>query len=53
MIAFAIDTQNYLSIPFLLIFVGGYFWAGIATLVDEYRGKLAFEKQRQIAATRS
>lgn len=49
MIAFAIDTQNYLSIPFLLIFVGGYFWAGIATLLDEYRGKLIFERQRQLA----
>lgn len=53
MIAFAIDTKNYLSIPFLLLFVGGYYWAGFATLIDEYRGKLAFEKQRQLATRRS
>jgi cellulose synthase/poly-beta-1,6-N-acetylglucosamine synthase-like glycosyltransferase len=49
MVAFAIDTANYLSIPFLLIFVSGYAWAGFSTLADEYRGKLAFEKQRAVA----
>lgn len=49
MIAFAIDTYNFLSIPFLLLFVGGYYWAGLSTLIDEYRGKIAFEKQRALA----
>jgi cellulose synthase/poly-beta-1,6-N-acetylglucosamine synthase-like glycosyltransferase len=28
MIGFAIETYNFLVIPFLLIFVAGYFWAG-------------------------
>ena len=26
---FAIDTMNYLALPFLLLFVCGYFWAGL------------------------
>ncbi len=49
MIAFAIDTYNFLSIPFLLIFVGGYYWAGFSTLIDEYRGKMAFNKAQALA----
>ena len=51
MIAFAIDTYNFLAIPFLLIFVGGYFWAGFATLWHEYQSKLRFE--RALAASRA
>ena len=34
----------------LLLFVGGYFWAGSTTLWQEYQGKLAFERQRELAA---
>lgn len=49
MVGFAIDTWNFLAVPFLLIFVGGYFWAGFATLSHEFRGWLAFERQRQLA----
>jgi cellulose synthase/poly-beta-1,6-N-acetylglucosamine synthase-like glycosyltransferase len=49
MVFYAIDTYNYLAVPFLLLFVGGYFWAGVSTLVDEYRGKLAFERRRALA----
>ena len=45
MVAFAIDSYNFLAIPFLSLFVGGYYWAGISTLREEYQGKLAFEKQ--------
>ncbi len=47
---YAIDTFNLLTIPFLLFFVTGYYWAGIATLMEEHRGKLAFEKARALAA---
>ena len=47
MVGFAIDTFNFLAIPFLLLFVGGYYWAGFSTLWQEYQGKLAFERARQ------
>ncbi len=49
MIAFAIDTGNFLSIPFLLLFVCGYYWAGFSTLHQEYRDKLAWQKAREMA----
>jgi hypothetical protein len=50
MIAYAIESYNYLAIPFLLLFVGGYYWAGATTLWAEYQGKLAFERARELAA---
>ena len=48
-VAYALQSYNYLAIPFLLLFVGGYFWAGFTTLWEEYQGKLAFERQRALA----
>jgi cellulose synthase/poly-beta-1,6-N-acetylglucosamine synthase-like glycosyltransferase len=47
---YAIESYNYLAVPFLSLFVGGYYWAGITTLWDEYQGKLAFERARAVAA---
>lgn len=47
---YAINSYNYLAVPFLLLFVGGYFWAGGTTLWQEYQGKLAFERAQQLAA---
>ena len=41
MIFFAIDTYNYFAIPFLALFVAGYFWAAFATLYHEHQGQLA------------
>jgi cellulose synthase/poly-beta-1,6-N-acetylglucosamine synthase-like glycosyltransferase len=49
MIIFAIESYNYLAIPFLLLFVGGYYWAGCTTLWQEYQGKLQWERQRELA----
>lgn len=49
-IYYAIDSYNYLAIPFLSLFVGGYYWAGFTTLWDEYQGKLAFERARALAS---
>ena len=43
MVAFAIDTYNFLSIPFLMLFVGGYYWAGFSTLYQEFQGKLRWK----------
>jgi cellulose synthase/poly-beta-1,6-N-acetylglucosamine synthase-like glycosyltransferase len=49
MAIFAIETYNYLSIPFLLLFVGGYYWAGFATLYEEHRGYLQYLRQTRAA----
>jgi cellulose synthase/poly-beta-1,6-N-acetylglucosamine synthase-like glycosyltransferase len=53
MTVYAIDSMNFLAAPFLLLFVGGYYWAGFTTLWQEYQGKLAFERQRELAAERA
>jgi cellulose synthase/poly-beta-1,6-N-acetylglucosamine synthase-like glycosyltransferase len=45
-VIYAIESMNYLAVPFLLLFVGGYYWAGFTTLWQEYQGKLAFERQQ-------
>ena len=49
MIGFAIDTYNFFAIPFLILFVAGYYWAAFATLYDEWRGKLAWQKAKKLA----
>ncbi|PYT14941.1 MAG: glycosyl transferase family 2 [Acidobacteria bacterium] len=49
MVIFAIESYNFLAIPFLLLFVGGYFWAGGTTLWEEYQGKLQWQRQRELA----
>ncbi len=48
MVAYAIETYNYLTVPFLLLFVGGYYWAGLATLYQEYQGRLRWMEQRRL-----
>ncbi len=48
MIDFAIESYNFLVIPFLLIFVGGYFWAGFSTLWTEFQGRMRWEKARKL-----
>jgi cellulose synthase/poly-beta-1,6-N-acetylglucosamine synthase-like glycosyltransferase len=49
MVMFALESYNFLAIPFLLLFVGGYYWAGFSTLWEEYQGKLAWQRQQQMA----
>jgi len=46
MIEFAISTYNFPAIPFLVLFVAGYWWAAFGTLWQEYQGKLRWQKQR-------
>lgn len=53
MVLFAIDTMNYLAVPFLLLFVCGYYWAGISTLFEEYRDKLQWQRARRLSEVRS
>lgn len=48
MVVFAIETYNFPAIPFLLLFVGGYYWAGFSTLRDEHRGRLRWQRERQV-----
>jgi cellulose synthase/poly-beta-1,6-N-acetylglucosamine synthase-like glycosyltransferase len=45
---FAIDTYNYLTLPFLSLFVAGYFWAGFGTLYQEYQDRLKYNRQRSL-----
>ncbi len=48
MIGFAISTYNFFSIPFLLLFVAGYYWAGWGTLYQEHQSHLRWLKQRSL-----
>jgi hypothetical protein len=50
MIGYSIDTWNYFAIPFLLLFVAGYYWAGFTTLHQEYQGKLRWLRERRLEA---
>jgi hypothetical protein len=51
MIGFAVDTYNFFAIPFLALFVFGYYWAGFGTLIQEYQGRLRWLKQQKKLAT--
>ncbi len=48
MVVFAIDVYNFFSLPFLLLFVAGYYWAGFSTLIQEYRDRVRTAK-REVA----
>jgi len=49
MVVFAISSGNFLSIPFLALFVAGYYWAGFATLLQEHQEWLQQMRQRKLA----
>jgi hypothetical protein len=53
MTGFAIETYNFLVIPFLLLFVAGYFWAGCSTLWQEYQGRMRWKRQRKLEMARA
>jgi len=46
--AFAIETWNFPAVPFLVLFVVGYWWAAFTTLYQEYQGKVQFDRQRAL-----
>lgn len=48
MMWYSVETYNFLAIPFLSLFVGGYFWAATSKFWFEYQNKQAFEKARQV-----
>jgi cellulose synthase/poly-beta-1,6-N-acetylglucosamine synthase-like glycosyltransferase len=45
---FAIDTYNYLTLPFLALFVGGYYWVGFGTLYQEYKDQFRHNRQSRL-----
>lgn len=52
MIIFAAQTYNFFAIPFLFLFVAGYYWAGFGTLYQEHQSRLAWLKQSKLAVAR-
>jgi hypothetical protein len=48
MVAFAVETYNFFAIPFLLLFVLGYFWAGFGTLYEEHQSRLRWLKAHSL-----
>ncbi|HYW46792.1 MAG TPA: glycosyltransferase [Bryobacteraceae bacterium] len=52
MVVFAVESYNFFAIPFLLLFVFGYFWAGFTTLYQEHQGRLRWLKQQRLVAVR-
>ncbi len=52
MILFAVQTYNYFAIPFLALFVFGYWWAGFGTLYQEHQGRLRWLRQRKLELVR-
>jgi cellulose synthase/poly-beta-1,6-N-acetylglucosamine synthase-like glycosyltransferase len=48
MVDFAISSLNFIAVPFLLLFVAGYFWAGCSTLWTDYQGRMRWQKQRKL-----
>ncbi len=46
---YCVESLNFLSIPFLMIFVCGYYWAGFSTLWQEYQGLLQFKAATKAA----
>lgn len=43
-VAYCIEVMNFFALPFLLVFVSGYFWAGFSTLWQEHQQKIKFER---------
>lgn len=48
MMAYAIDSFNYMALPFLTIFVAGYFWAGFSKIWADWQGRLRWHRQRRL-----
>ncbi len=53
MMVFAVQTYNFLSLPFLGLFVAGYYWAGFSTLYQEHQVRLRWLKQRRLELART
>ena len=45
---FAISTFNYPTLPFLLLFVSGYYWAGLGTLYQEHQDRMRYNRATRL-----
>ena len=52
MVIFAIDSYNYLAVPFLMLFVSGYFWAASTKLYADWKGRIAWHRARRLELSR-
>jgi cellulose synthase/poly-beta-1,6-N-acetylglucosamine synthase-like glycosyltransferase len=48
MVLYSIETLNFIAVPFMTLFLCGYWWAGFSTLYQEHRDRLAWERQRRL-----
>jgi len=53
MMAYAVDTYNFFALPFLAIFVSGYYWAGCASLWQDLQARLRWHRQRRLELERT
>jgi hypothetical protein len=53
MCVFAVTTYNFFSLPFLGLFVFGYYWAGFGTLYQEHQGHLRWVKAQRLAMAKN
>jgi cellulose synthase/poly-beta-1,6-N-acetylglucosamine synthase-like glycosyltransferase len=53
MVAFAITTYNFLAVPFLALFVAGYYWAGLSTLYSEQQDRMRWMRARKLELLKS
>lgn len=44
MALYCIEVMNFFALPFLMIFVSGYFWAGFSTLWQEHQARIRYER---------
>ena len=51
-VIFAFTTSNFLTIPFLALFVFGYYWAGVTTLYQEHQNRLRWMRARNLELAR-
>ncbi len=47
---YAIDNENYATVPFLLLFVGGYLYTGLMSLAQVYLERLRFGLKAPVEA---
>jgi cellulose synthase/poly-beta-1,6-N-acetylglucosamine synthase-like glycosyltransferase len=49
-VAYAIQMENYATVPFLILFVGGYLYTGVMSLGQTYLERLRFDVKETAAA---
>ncbi len=52
MVLYAIDTFNFMAVPVLMLFVGGYYWAAFSTLWQEHQDRMRWEAARKLETAR-